>query len=325
MSLGPNGSGPRAALAGIEEEIRAGLEGPGAKKLPARFLYDDLGSALFEAITLLPEYELARADERLLRAHAPEIARLAPASPLVAELGSGSGRKTRPLLDALARRQAVTYLPIDLSPAALASCRIELGRLAAVRFEPIEAEFLDGLREAAARRRGAQPLLVLFLGSTIGNFERPADERFLSAVRRRLRPGDALLLGTDLLKPVPRLLAAYDDALGVTAAFDLNLLVRLNRELGADFDPGSFAHQARWNERERRIEMHLVSRHAQTVAVRGLGLRVAFRSGESLWTESSNKYAPEEPAETARRAGFLCAARWLDPGWAFAESLLIAR
>ncbi len=323
MSAGLGGDW-RAEVLELGAEIRAGLEEPQGKRLPPRFLYDDLGSALFEAITLLPEYGLSRADERILRAHAQEIARLAPAPSLVAELGSGSGKKTRPLLEALAARRALRYLPIDISPAALGRCRIEMDRLAAVRFEPIAAEFLEGLREATARRRGAEPLLVLFLGSTIGNFERPADERFLRAVRRSLAPGDALLLGTDLLKPVPTLLAAYDDALGVTAAFDLNLLVRLNREFDADFDLSAFAHEARWNAGARRIEMHLVARRAESVTLTGLELRVHFRAGESLWTESSHKYAPEEPAELARRAGFRCAARWQDREWPFAESLLVA-
>jgi dimethylhistidine N-methyltransferase len=323
-ATGTNSGGTKIADAGLEAEIRAGLDGPGPKRLSPRWLYDDLGSALFEAITLLPEYELSRADERILRAHAHDITRLVPAPGLVAELGSGSGRKTRWLLEALAARQPVRYFPIDISPAALARCRIELGRLPAVRFEPIAAEFLEGLCEAAARRRGAQPLLLLFLGSTIGNFERPADEHFLRAVRRYLRAGDALLLGTDLVKAVPRLLAAYDDALGVTAAFDLNLLARLNRELDADFDLGGFEHQARWNENERRIEMHLVARRAQAVMLRALGLRVSFRAGESLWSESSYKYAPEEPAQLAARAGFQPAAQWQDQDWPFAESLLIA-
>ncbi len=177
----------------------------------------------------------------------------------MAELGSGSGKKTRWLLEALTRRQRTTYCPIELSPAALARCESELGQIESVSIVGFERPYLDGLLAAASRRQKDDHLLVLFLGSTIGNFDRDAAERFLTEVRRILYPGDALLLGTDLEKPLPQLLAAYDDSLGVTAAFNLNLLARINRELGADFDLAAFRHEARYNSSEQRVEMHLRS------------------------------------------------------------------
>ena len=166
---------------------------------------------------------------------------------------------------------------------------------------------------------------MLFLGSTVGNFDRPAGEKFLGEVRRILFPGDALLLGTDLIKPVPELLAAYDDSIGVTAAFNLNLLARINRELDANFDLLCFRHAVRYDEQERRIEMHLRSTCDQTVAIRRAGLRVHFSRHETIWTESSHKYFPEEVVQLAERTGFRCDAQWLDTEWPFAQNLLIAK
>src|SRR6266851_3644564 len=209
-------------------EVRAGLTKPGQKELPSKYLYDDVGSALFEAISVIPEYGLTRADERLLRKFAAEIVAYLPSPVLVAELGSGSGKKTRWILQALSRRQRTTYYPIEISPTALAQCEKELGQIDSVSIVGYERSYLDGLLEVAAGRRAGESLLVLFLGSNIGNFDRLAGEDFLGEVRRRLAPGDGMLLGTDLVKPAPQLLAAYDDPIGVTAAFNLNLLARLN-------------------------------------------------------------------------------------------------
>src|SRR3979490_3404136 len=220
----------------FDADVRARLTRPGQKELLSKYLYDEVGSELFEVISVLPEYGLTRADERLLRRHSSEIvARLEP-HVLVAELGSGSGKKTRWLLEALTRRQRTTYCPIELSPTALARCESELGQMEYVSIVGFERPYLDGLLAAASTRAKNDLLLVLFLGSTIGNFDRDAAERFLTEVRRILYPGDALLLGTDLEKPLPQLIAAYDDPIGVTAAFNLNLLARINRELYADFD-----------------------------------------------------------------------------------------
>jgi L-histidine N-alpha-methyltransferase len=165
---------------------------------------------------------------------------------------------------------------------------------------------------------------VLFLGSTIGNFDRGAGEKFLRSVRDILRPGDALLLGTDLEKNVADQILAYDDPAGVTAAFNLNLLARMNRELGADFDLSQFRHEARWNASERRIEMHLRSLRRQTVNITAASLRVILDEEETIWTESSHKYRPEEAIEMAERTGFRCEGRWIDEEWAFAQNLLIA-
>ena len=312
----------------IEElaaDVRAGLAGPGQKKIPSRYLYDDLGSALFEAISFLPEYGLTRADERILRTHARGIVARLPGPITVAELGSGSGRKTRWILEALAARGSTTYYPIDISRAALTRCALELGQLPSVRVEPIETDYLRGLSEVAARRGKSDRLLLLFLGSTIGNFEPAQAQDFIREMGWRLRPGDGFLLGTDLLKPVPILLAAYDDPLGVTAAFNLNLLIRLNRDLDADFDPGSFAHEARWSAAERRIEMHLIARRAHMVLIRALDMRVRFEERESIWTESSYKFEREDAARLAKQAGFECESQWVDREWPFAESLLLRR
>ena len=207
----------------------------GQRELPSMYLYDELGTALFEAITLLPEYGLTRAEERLLRRHAGDMLEHLPPPVAVVELGSGSGRKTRWILEALADREPVAYFPIDISAAALIKCHQELGNLGAISMVGLETSYLEGLQEVAARRRPDQTLLVLFLGSTIGNFDPPAAEKFLRDIRRHLKPGDALLLGTDVEKSVHDMLLAYDDPTGVTAAFNLNLLARINRELGGDF------------------------------------------------------------------------------------------
>jgi L-histidine N-alpha-methyltransferase len=187
-----------------------------------------------------------------------------------------------------------------------------------------EREYLDGLLEVAARRREGQHLLVLFLGSTIGNFDRPAAAKFLREVRRILQPGDSLLLGTDLEKPIPQLLAAYDDPLGVTAAFNLNLLARINRELDADFVLEQFEHVARFNPEARSVEMRLQSKGQQKVSIVRANLTVPFFEGETIWTESSHKYSAKEMSQIAGDAGFFCKAQWIDQEWPFAENLFVA-
>ncbi len=314
-------------------DIRAGLTKAGQKELPSKYLYDTLGSKLFEVIVELPEYGLTRADERLLRANAHEIVRRIPGDVILCELGSGSGRKTRWILEALSRRRHTNYFPIEISPVALAVCRRELADIDSVGIVGLEREYLDGLLEVASRRREGQRILVLFLGSTIGNFSYPADKNFLRDIRTILQPGDALLLGTDLVKPVPQLIDAYDDPLGVTAAFNLNLLARINRELGGrelggrdlegGFDLSQFEHVAKYNSETRSVEMHLRSARRQTVSIRRAELTVAFEEAETIWTENSHKYSLEEVARMAETAGFGFAAQWVDREWPFAETLLL--
>ncbi|MFQ5662899.1 MAG: L-histidine N(alpha)-methyltransferase [Terriglobia bacterium] len=312
---------PRAEFAAA---VRAGLSRAGQKELPSKYFYDEVGSVLFEVICVLPEYGLTRAEERLLRRHGAEVVERMPAPLSVAELGSGSGKKTRWILEPLARRQPTTYFPIDISATALAQCQRELGDIDAVRIVPWERSYLEGLREVAARRPAGEHLLVLFLGSTIGNFETPVAEEFLCAVRHSLIPGDGLLLGADLEKPVPQMIRSYDDPLGVTAAFNLNLLARINRELDANFLLAQFQHRARYNHQEHRIEMHLRSTREQTVTIRKAALTVRFQKGETIWTESSHKFRVAELVHLAERTGFCCAVQWVDSDWPFAQSLLIA-
>lgn len=305
-------------------DVRAGLARPGQKELPSKYLYDDVGSALFEVISHLPEYGLTRADERLLRRHASQIVDRLATPVAVAELGSGSGKKSRWVLEALCRKQRTFYYPVEISRSALAMCERELRDIDSISILGFEREYLDGLLEVAAQRKGGQHLLVLFLGSTIGNFDRPAGVEFLAEVRRILEPGDSLLLGTDLEKPSAQVLAAYDDELGVTAAFNLNLLARINRELDADFDLGQFSHVVRINPQARSVEMHLRSGRRQRVSIPAADLQVEFLEGETIWTESSHKYSTEEIFQMARDAGFRCEAQWIDAQWPFAENLLTA-
>jgi len=315
-------SGATNATNSFAEDVRAGLGRAGQKALPSKYLYDDVGSALFEVITRLPEYGLTRAEERILHRHAEAWAEHLAARAIVVELGSGSGRKTRRLLEALARHQPTTYCPIEISSAALESCERERDDLAHVSILGFETEYLDGLRRAVARRRAGEAVVVLFLGSSIGNFDRGPGEEFLRQIHREINPGDALLLGTDLEKPLAQLIPAYDDSLGVTAVFNLNLLARINRELGSNFDLSRFEHVALYNSRERRIEMHLRSLENQSVAIDGT--HFTFRRDETICTESCHKYDRQEIRGMAERTGFICAAQWVDNEWAFAESLFVA-
>jgi L-histidine N-alpha-methyltransferase len=305
-------------------DVRAGLTRPGQKELPSKYLYDALGSKLFEAICELPEYGLTRADERLLREHAREIATRIPGDVVVCELGSGSGRKTRWILEALARRRHINYFPIEISPVALAVCRRELSDIDSVGIVGLEREYLDGLLEVAAQRKDGQRLLVLFLGSTLGNFSPPADVDFMRDIRRILRTGDTLLLGTDLQKPLAQLMDAYDDPLGVTAAFNLNLLARMNRELEADFVLSQFEHHATFNSATSSVEMHLRSLRKQKVTLPKAYFAAEFKAGETIWTENCHKFSLEQVKHKAQAAGFEIEAQWIDHDWPFAESLLAA-
>ena len=298
-------------------EVAEGLGTGGQKTLASSWLYDDIGSALFEVITLLPEYGLTRADAALLARYSGEIVREAGNPRIVIELGSGTGTKTRHLLSAAL---PVEYFPIDISPGALASCASTLGEIRGVRVKPIEANYLEGIDLALARRKN-EHAMILFLGSTIGNFNRTEAVSFLRNIRQRLKPGDSLLLGGDLVKPHARLISAYDDPSGVTAAFNLNILGRINRELGGRFDVRQFAHEARFNERRSRVEMHLRSRIKQSVEITDLNRTVCFDEDETIWTESSHKFQAHDLELMGVRSGWTPLGQWLDHEWGFAETL----
>jgi dimethylhistidine N-methyltransferase len=306
-----------AAVREFASDVRTGLAKP-QKELHSKYLYDDLGSSLFEAITHLPEYGLTRADERLLRNHARDIAGLLPSPVAVIELGSGVGKKTRHLLQAVGGGN-LRYYPIDVSAEALGRCQRDLSDIAQVY--PLVQSYLQGMAHATAQRQPGESFLVMFLGSTIGNFERACALEFLRDLHRALLPGDMLLIGADLVKDRDRMLVAYDDPTGVTGAFNLNLLGRINRELGADFQLRDFEHQARWNESHRRIEMHLRSRLDQTALIAEAGLTVTFRAGETIWTESSHKFQLPELDRLAEQSGFAVSGQWIDQNWPFAENL----
>jgi dimethylhistidine N-methyltransferase len=294
------------------------------RQLPSRYFYDDLGSWLFEAICRLPWYPLTRAETRLLTAHRREILEARGSIGRVVELGSGSGDKLATLAAGRRQPSPLELHLIDVSPTALAVSARALSSLPGIHVVTHEEAYEAGL--ATIRGRGAGPgrTLVLLLGSNIGNFDPPGAEELLREIRAALCPGDLFLLGADLVKPEPRLLLAYDDPLGVTAAFNRNLLVRINRELQGDFDVASFMHRALWNAQRSRVEMHLVSRKRATVAVKAAGLEVTFEPGETIWTESSYKYLPGQIRALTERARFAPLAQWVDEEDLFALTLVEA-
>lgn len=291
------------------------------KQLQSKHLYDALGSSLFEAICRLPWYRITRAESRLLRRHAGAIVDGLRDATIV-ELGCGNGDKLMVLAEALqaAGGSALVHL-IDISPQALEETERRLHRFEHFSVLGHQSTYEDGLRAAAAERYGPAPMLVLFLGSNIGNFDPAEADAFLRRIRSALRPGDLLLLGADLVKPEAELLLAYDDPLGVTAAFNKNLLVRVNQELGGTFDLDGFAHRAVWNAAERRVEMHLVSLRRQRVKIDACNLVVDFAPSEPIWTESSYKYEAEQVLDMGRRAGFSTLRQWVDHDGRFALTL----
>jgi L-histidine N-alpha-methyltransferase len=303
------------------QAVADGLTRKGQKTLPPSWFYDEVGSALFEAITVLPEYGLTRAEAGLFSKSAPDIVRTSNRPAFVIELGSGTGAKTRHILAAAARYHSVRYFPIDISSSALDSCVKSLGGMDNVGIRPIEANYLEGVEAALSDRKTGEPALLLFLGSTIGNFNRTQATSFLAQIRKRMQAGDYLLLGADLVKPRAKLLSAYDDPIGVTAAFNLNLLARINRDLDGHFELPQFAHQALYNEGRSRIEMHLRSVVAQKVRIDALGLTIPFSAGETIWTESSHKFRVEDISRIGSRAGWSCVRQWVESDWGFAETL----
>jgi len=285
------------------------------RELPSKYFYDPLGTSLFEAICRLPWYRITRSESALLATHAPDI--LSPyRGPLdLAELGCGSGTKLVTLLQHASASVSRVQL-IDLSRAALEMARAQVAPQAA-DVVSLVGSYEDGLLKVPSYRNG-RPLLMLFLGSNIGNFDRAAAHTLLRQIRQTLEPGDALLLGADLIKPAHDLLLAYDDPLQVTAAFNRNILRRINDELGGTFDLDGFVHRACWNSRERRVEMHLVSTRPQEARVAATDLVLEFEAGESIWTESSYKYEPDEILAAGSAAGFAHGDQWIDQAARFA-------
>ena len=319
-------SEPRTTTADFAAEVRRDLALE-PKQLQSKYLYDALGSSLFEAICRLPWYRITRAEQRLLERYAPPIVRRVASDagdvPLIVELGCGSGEKIVILAEALQRsgRHGRVHL-IDISPQALEQSERTLGRLRHISVVGHRETYEVGLRQAAAARDLENPMLVLLLGSNIGNFDQPAAHEFLCAIRDALAPGDSLLLGADLVKPEHVLQLAYDDPLGVTAAFNKNLLVRINRELGGTFDLDAFRHVAVWNAAASRVEMHLESLADQRVTVNGAA--VDFARGERIWTESSYKYDTAAIDAMGQAAGFVTTEQWIDRDAGFALTLLAA-
>jgi dimethylhistidine N-methyltransferase len=292
------------------------------RQLPSQYFYDALGSALFDAICRLPWYRVTRAEQRLLSRYAADVLQRAGAIARIVELGPGNGEKLATLID-VGRRSATPLAVelVDVSAAALSLAARTLAQLPRAHVHLHERSYEAGLLEIAAAAQPSGATLLLFLGSNIGNFDRPGAAAFLRTIRAALRAGDALLLGADLVKPASELLLAYDDPLGVTAAFNRNILVRINRELGGNFALDQFAHEAVWNASESRVEMHLVCREAQDVEIAAADLSFTLQPGERIWTESSYKFTPQDVGARLRRAGFEPVANWLDDEGQFALTL----
>src|SRR5262245_50186993 len=292
------------------------------RQLPSRYFYDDLGSALFEAICRLPWYGITRTELRMLETHGRCVfERLKDVSTIV-ELGSGDGGKLRALVQSgTPHARALTIHLVDVSASALTTSARTLSELDELDIVLHEATYETGLDELAEQPRRPGRMLAVFLGSNIGNFDAPGAYEFLRSIRRALRPGDGLLLGADLVKPEAALQIAYDDPLGVTAAFNRNLLVRINGELGGDFDVDAFSHRAVWNEAESRVEMHLVATRQQRVRIPAADLAITFEAGGGIWTESAYKYDPDEVTAMLESAGFRRAMQWVEPVDRFALTL----
>jgi dimethylhistidine N-methyltransferase len=297
------------------------------KQLQSKYLYDALGSSLFEAICRLPWYRITRAETRLLAKHGASVIEALGEEhgSTIVELGCGSGDKLMLLAGALQRRGLSAHVHlIDVSSQALEQTEQRLNGLNHFSVVGHQSTYEDGLRRAVAARDGSRPMLVLLLGSNIGNFDTPAAAAFLERIRAALAPGDLLLLGADLVKEERELMLAYDDPLGVTAAFNRNLLVRMNCELGGNFDLAAFDHRAVWNVAHQRIEMHLVSRRAQSVLIPAASTTVRFNRDEWIWTESSYKYRADQIVDMGAEAGFATRDQWIDDEAKFALTLFLS-
>ena len=305
------------------EDVRSGLRGT-PKRLSCRYIYDAEGSRLFEEICNLPEYYPTRTEASILRELAPElVTRMGPAPELV-ELGSGSSEKTRLLIQAfLGAHGSLVYRPIDISTDAIeGSAEALLKDYPELRIEALAMDYQAGLVALRSQRGAGCARLVLWLGSSIGNFSRDGAVAFLRQMKAEMGPEDRMLVGIDLRKGARVLEAAYDDSQGVTAAFNKNLLRRINASFGADFDLEAFSHRACYLEEEGRIEMWLDSDAACTVRIEALDMEVAFRAGEGIHTENSYKYSMQEIQELAQAAGFGIEGKWTDAEERFCDVLL---
>ena len=313
----------RDPLAGLAEDVRKGLSAQPKRFLP-KYFYDELGSQLFEAICLLPEYYLTRAENEILERYSDEIVSAIDGQKTLVEMGSGSASKTRLIIEALLRLQPeLLFMPVDISATALeSSSRILLQSYPRLRIEAYAADYFAGLAELGKKPRGRT--LALFLGSNISNFDLEEALRFLRAMRSVLQKDDALLLGADLKKDPAVLEAAYNDALGVTSAFNLNVLARINRELGGTFDLRAFRHNAYYNEAMGRIEIYIESLANQQVRIEKLDLTVDFAEGELIHTENSYKYDRAGIESLAAATGFKLSRTWLDSQERFSSNLLLA-
>jgi L-histidine N-alpha-methyltransferase len=313
------GSSRSETIQQFAADVRAGLGGS-PKRLPCVYFYDRAGSLLFERICRQPEYYCTRAEGEILQKHARDIAACCSNPIQIVELGSGSSAKTRILLKAfMDARLQTTYVPIDVSQEILAQSAADLRRIFPhLKVKPVTARYEDGLERLDP---ADGPILLVWLGSSIGNYERKAAKKFLAGLRRQLSAGDNLLLGVDLIKDREILEAAYNDRSGVTAAFNLNLLTRINRELGGTFDLDRFDHEAIFNAAEGRIEMYLVSRCEQEVRIEALDLAVCFSKGERIHTENSHKYRVEEIADLVGEISETPVRQWFDSRNQFSLSL----
>ena len=313
----------RDPLANLADDVRKGLAAQPKRFLP-KYFYDELGSQLFEAICLLPEYYLTRSENEIFKRYASEIAAAVDGQITLVEMGSGSASKTRLIIEAILQRQSqLVFMPVDISRSAIeSSSRILLQSYPRLTIDAYAADYFTGLAELGKKPR--KRTLALFLGSNISNFDLEEALRFLRALRSVLNKGDALLLGADLKKDPAILEAAYNDALGVTSAFNLNVLARINRELGGDFDLHNFRHFAFYNEAMGRIEIYIESLANQTVRIEKLDLEVEFAAGELIHTENSYKYDLAGIARLAQETGFTVSRTWLDSQERFSSNLLLA-
>lgn len=313
----------RDPLTGLAEDVRKGLSAEPKRFLP-KYFYDELGSQLFEAICLLPEYYLTRAENEILQKYSDQIVGALDGHKTLVEMGSGSASKTRLIIEALLRgQQELLFMPVDISATALeSSSRILLQSYPRLTIEAYAADYFAGLAELGKKPRSRT--LALFLGSNISNFDLDEALRFLRAMRSVLNKGDALLLGADLKKDPAVLEAAYNDALGVTSAFNLNVLARINRELNGTFDLHNFRHRAFYNEEVGRIEIYIESLIDQRVRIEKLDLEIEFGAGELIHTENSYKYDMNGIRALAGQTDFELSRTWLDSQERFSSNLLLA-